>query len=193
VRAFWNKGDGSGQSGAYSEHSFNGVSGIGLDILLSSPITFDQWQSLAVRISPNIDPATLGNSAYQIGLVPGEGSLGTCGFELANASNINPNEPWHKDAVRVQASQKTQDLILGESIRLGSWHRFRLQLFPDGSCGLAIDEQPVLFVTGSVNTASDFRLMLEGNSFETKMLHGPLEVWTGVKGDIDWRVLEGER
>ncbi len=192
VPAFWNRGDGSFRSGAYSEHTLNGENGVGIDIMLSAPITLDRWQTLSVRLSPNIDVETLGDSAHQTGSLPGEGDLGTCGFELTNAYSISANESWHNDAVRVLASDNSRDLVLNQSIRSGMWHRFQLQLFPDGSCGLAIDQTPVSFVTGSINPDSDFRVMLQGNSFQTQMLHGPLEVWTGVKGDIDWRVLAHE-
>jgi hypothetical protein len=33
------------------------------------------------------------------------------------------------------------------------------------------------------------RVLLGYSSYQTRILHGPLEVWTGVKGDIDWRVV----
>ncbi len=32
-----------------------------------------------------------------------------------------------------------------------------------------------------------FKIILGGRSHGTVMLHGPLEVWEGVRGDVDWR------
>lgn len=97
------------------------------------------------------------------------------------------------DAVRVVADANVETERLDSQVRSGEWHRFRLQLFPDGSCGVAVDGVPILHETGPVSLDRPFRLVLDGNSYLTKMLHGPLVVWTGVKGDIDWRVLAEDR
>jgi hypothetical protein len=52
---------------------------------------------------------------------------------------------------------------------------------------------PVSHLKESVPLQRPFRVRLGHGSFETKMLHGPLDVWTGVKDDIDWRVLSQNR
>lgn len=62
----------------------------------------------------------------------------------------------------------------------------RLQLFPDGRCGVAIDGQPIAMISKSTNPASRVRLMLGGNSYRTQFLLGPVTVMEGVPDDIDW-------
>jgi hypothetical protein len=33
---------------------------------------------------------------------------------------------------------------------------------------------------------AEFRLRLGDESADTRLLHGPLQIWTGVRTDIDW-------
>ena len=70
----------------------------------------------------------------------------------------------------------------------GGWHTLRLQLFPDGRCGFAVDGTPVWVSPDPLPLDVPFRFLLHGRSHGTRMLVGPVEVWTGVKDDIDWRV-----
>jgi hypothetical protein len=74
-------------------------------------------------------------------------------------------------------------------VRSGQWHSFQLQLFPDGTCGVAVDGAAVVHPTSWVPTDRQFRVVLKGRSHGNVMLHGPLDVWEGVRGDIDWRAL----
>ena len=38
-----------------------------------------------------------------------------------------------------------------------------------------------------------YRVIVEGNSVDTEILVGPLEVWTGIRKDVDWsRLMPGE-
>jgi len=78
----------------------------------------------------------------------------------------------------------------------GGWHRLRVQLFPDGRCGFAVDGVPVWIAPEPVLLDAPLRILLQGRSHGTRMLVGPVALWTGVKGDIDWRLLgegRGER
>lgn len=70
--------------------------------------------------------------------------------------------------------------------RSGRWFSVILQLFPDGTCGLAIDGEPVARSSGSLNLSVPFKVRFEGNSVGAPMLIGPLEVWTGSRNDVDW-------
>ena len=96
---------------------------------------------------------------------------------------------WSHTEVLVVADQDLRKVRLAEDMQSGGWQRARLQLFPDGTCRVAVNGIPVAHPTRRVSLERPFRVLLSGHSYQTRMLHGPLEVWTGVKGDIDWRVL----
>jgi hypothetical protein len=71
------------------------------------------------------------------------------------------------------------------TLRTGRWFTIRLQVFPDGRCGVAVDGKPI---AGGETLALDrpFRVVLHGKSVGTRVLVGPLEVWEGVRSDVDW-------
>jgi hypothetical protein len=75
-------------------------------------------------------------------------------------------------------------------VHQGEWHRVRLQIFPDGTCGLAINGQVLARSRDRVSLDVPYRIWTEGVSLDSKMLVGPLEVWTGVKTDVDWSALD---
>ena len=62
----------------------------------------------------------------------------------------------------------------------------QLQIFPDGRCGVALEGRPLGLSRDIVPTSERYWVVVEGNSLENRMLVGPLEVWEGVRGDIDW-------
>lgn len=61
-----------------------------------------------------------------------------------------------------------------------------MQLFPDGRCGLAIDGRPLMIVQGLPINDARYRLILGGNSAQTDILVGNIQMWTGVRSDIPW-------
>jgi hypothetical protein len=67
-----------------------------------------------------------------------------------------------------------------------AWHDVVLQHFPDGACGLAIDGEPLAIVNGDPPSADSLRVVVQGNSYRTRILIGPLEVIEGVVPGIDW-------
>ena len=75
-------------------------------------------------------------------------------------------------------------------LHAGGWWRLRIQIFPDGRCGIAVNGLPVVLFQSRLELDRPMRVNLSGNSVGTKMLVGPLQVWTGVKSDIAWSVLD---
>ena len=53
--------------------------------------------------------------------------------------------------------------------------------------------RPVLVTEAQLSLDVPYRLDIEGNSVGTKILVGPLEVWEGVKGGVDWSALSHQR
>ena len=70
--------------------------------------------------------------------------------------------------------------------RGGSWFHVRLQIFPDGRCGVAVNGVPVGMSAGRAITDSSVRVLTFGNSAETKALVGPITLRAGVLPDVDW-------
>ena len=86
------------------------------------------------------------------------------------------------------AGGRSKSVPADSTWRLGAWHRIRIQLFPDGECGIAIDGVPVWRSPVRLPADQPYRTLIAGNSIDTKMLAGPLQVWRGVWKDIDWAV-----
>ena len=71
----------------------------------------------------------------------------------------------------------------------GSQHVIRLQLFPDGQLGVAADGKPLGITSNPAQLDRPYRVVISGQSVRTRMLVGDVTVWTGVRDDIDWRVV----
>ena len=71
----------------------------------------------------------------------------------------------------------------------GAWYRVRLQIFPDGTCGVAVNGRARWRSTSGAPPRERYRLVIGGNSVGSRMLVGPVEVWTGVRNDVNWGVV----
>ena len=82
-------------------------------------------------------------------------------------------------------------MVLAEPwLRSGRWYPIRIQIFPDGRGGFAVDGQPLWRSDSPISPDRLYRVRLDGKSVRTRILVGPLEVWEGVRGDVDWSVLD---
>lgn len=83
-----------------------------------------------------------------------------------------------------------QNVPVDSSFGTGAWHRAQMQIFPDGTCGVALDGHAVWRSLTPQPLDHPFRVLLQGMSFHTKVLVGPVEVWQGVRNDVDWSALD---
>ncbi|MBK6845445.1 MAG: hypothetical protein IPG88_24645 [Gemmatimonadetes bacterium] len=67
------------------------------------------------------------------------------------------------------------------SMRTGRWWTLRVQLLPDGRCGVALNGRVLWISPEPIALDRPFRLHLGDESAGTSLLHGPLEVWRGVR------------
>jgi hypothetical protein len=81
--------------------------------------------------------------------------------------------------------------LIGEPRASGEWYKIRVQLFPDGTCGFAVDGVAVFRSHDRVPLEDDFHVVLEGRSDQTLVLVGPVAVWEGVASDVDWSSVSG--
>jgi hypothetical protein len=186
VSSFWNRGDGDFNSGAYSRIILDPRRGLGVETRFSAPLTEIQWQYFDVRLIGDLDSTRLAAWDHKTGglpMIPGT-VRALCGFSLPGGEGEEA-----RDRGVVTAGGHGQSLGISASVVDGSWHTVRIQLFPDGRCGAALDGKPLMIADEAVPLDRRYRLDLTGKSVRTKVLVGPLEVWEGVRGGVDWAAL----
>jgi hypothetical protein len=86
---------------------------------------------------------------------------------------------------------ETRSAAVPPSFRTGAWFHLRLQIFPDGRCGVAINGTPVAVSQEATMRDSAVRVVSFGNSAGTQALVGPVRLRAGVPDDIDWSRADG--
>lgn len=186
--AFLPNGDGSYPSGAYLPLVIPSVSGAGVEAMVSMPITRSQWQTLSVSFMtaealPGLrrwDHLT-GDAALPDGY--------TCWTIFPGGEGGRATE-----TAAYGGRQNDETFLVPPGLYNGRWHRIRLQLLPDGRCALAIDGRPIGARRGRTPApASGVFLHVIGNSrFNGRLVVGPLEAWSGVRGGVDWTLVDAD-
>ncbi len=188
-RMFWNRGDSSFTSGAYSRQSWPGREGLGVETMVRMPLTAIQWQTQMLSLDAGLDSMALTRWDHQTG------SIDQGRSQRPAACSVGfPRDQGPRAEARLLASQsgvEVAGLPPPPDLYIGTPHRLRVQILADGRCGVAIDGRPVFLSRGSVALDRPFRVLLEGMSHGTQVLVGELDVWTGVPGDVDWREMDG--
>ncbi|MCH8254096.1 MAG: PD40 domain-containing protein, partial [Gemmatimonadetes bacterium] len=187
VPALWHRGDSTYHSGVYSTRAIAATHGLGMEALVSTPIDELQWQSVSISLDSQLDSAALANWDHRTGSAP---SATTAGSDVC--SMIYPRGDGFPMLQRVGlGAGGSNGFVLAEPwLRSGRWYTVRIQIFPDGRCGFAVDGQPLWRSDSPVSVDRLYRVLLYGKSVRTRILVGPLEVWEGVRGDVDWSVLD---
>ncbi|MEO8139788.1 MAG: hypothetical protein ABI742_09085, partial [Gemmatimonadota bacterium] len=185
--AFWNRGDGSFASSGYSRVEWSGRAGLVAEADLSTPVRGLQFQQVQFYLESWSSGNSLALWDSTSGAAPAGGGSpagGGCGFAYPFGDGVNA---LTRAAVNAGIPEK---LPVGAWIRRGDWYRVRLQIFPDGTCGIAINGVPVWRSETAISLSEPFRVSLGYSSRDALILVGPLEVWQGVKLDIDWGTLD---
>ena len=184
LAAMSHHGDANYPSGMYTRDSLPAAAGIGVEVLVSAPLTETQWQSLALELSL---PATnqLASLDHAVGGSP---------FHWACVGGLPGGEGasvMHAVSASVPGGGR---VVPGDSTTFsGGWHRMRVQLFADGRCGVAMDGRAAILLDGARRVPPFVRVVMSGRSVHTRILVGPLTVWTGIRTDVDWGALSRER
>jgi hypothetical protein len=188
--ALWNHGDSSFESGVYSRRALNGAGGLGIEASISNRLTTVQWQTQTVALDTRLDGARLAAWDHRTGAWPGQTTAdGVCSFAYPDGEGARGVGRYG-----LAAGLTSGSVAAPPDMSAGGWHTLRVQLFADGRCGFAVDGVPVWISPEPVPRGTPFRLLLQGRSHGTRVLVGPVEAWTGVREDIDWRLLgEGRR
>ena len=177
-------GDSTWWNGVYLLRRLPTRDGVGAEFEVSVPLTLKEWQEIYLM------------------LVSAD-SLDTGGWDLGEGRLNIPNEVWRACMVRYPGSESeaghgqllmmwglTRRVSAPAAMPGGEWTRVRLQAFPDGRCGLALNGRAVAVADRQAPAADSMMVMLESRSHGTKVLVGHVEVWLGVRRDVDWAAVE---
>ncbi len=167
--ALLNGGDQTFSSGIVSIGAVSAPA-FGFEALVSTPIERPKWQRLLLEMG--VYPDT--NHSGAIGAA-------ACGFLTPIGEGVAQMQRYslHVGSRRLIAAG-------AEHLVSGTWYRIRLQIFPDATCGVAVDGMPMIRDYTGMSPESDWRIVISGQTVATQMLVGPLNAWTGVKTDMDW-------
>ncbi|MEP6831992.1 MAG: AAA family ATPase [Gemmatimonas sp.] len=182
VLGFFNRGDGVFMSVGSLRRGLDAKQGLGLEMRVSSPVTRTANQQFSIFLLSGVDTAALTHG--DAGMAPrGVGNL------LARCGVSFPMEGALGETRLAVAGGNSRGVELGEAggaLRTGAWWTLRLQIFPDGRCAVAINNRVVFMSAEAIDLAGEFRVWLGNSSLGTTILHGPLQVWTGVRTNFDW-------
>ncbi len=180
--AMFNNGDGSFPSGVYSKTERQAARGMGVDIVVKTPITELQWQVLMVGFFQAGDGSQLTTWDHRTGAHPAlSGPRRSCQFAMPAGEGPKGLRRVTVNGLEPSAIPVEDRFFRGEPFKV------RVQLFPDGRCGVAIDGRALRIVPTEITGVDSYRLIIGGKSVHTQLLVGALEMWEGVKPDIDWR------
>ncbi len=182
VRGMWNHGDGSYPSVAVLKRALDARDGLGVEVRLSTPLSRPKWQRLRTYLDAGIDTAALIASDQRKAPPTLGGSDAACGIDFPLSGR------WAETyaALHGGIGQSVDLGQRGRTLRTGAWWTLRLQILPDGRCGVAIDGHVIWLSPEPIALDRPFRLRLGDESAGTRILHGPMEVWSGVRTDVQW-------
>jgi len=184
VRGLMNNGDGSFTSGVYSLVKYPTARGLAVDTWISNHLTLPQWQVVNVSLEDALTDTVLKVWDHGGGNMPRRSTdwpacsvayPTTEGASYGDTLGLVLDRP--SSAVAVPAPR---------TFRSGAWFHVRLQIFPDGRCGVAINGVVAGRSQAGLIPDTTERVVIYGNSAKTKVLVGPLTIRSGVPDDIDW-------
>lgn len=186
VRSFWNRGDGSYLSGAYYRATMDPTRGLGLEARVSARLSAIQWQTIVLRFVTNLDSARLAIWDHLGRSLPIASGLNReeCGFAIPGGEGAAGRQ-----RLTVIAGTSTPVFPAPRDFDAGGWHTVRVQVFPDGRCGVALDGKPLAILDQGLPLDRRYWLDVSGQSVGTKMLVGPIDAWKGVRSGVDWSAL----
>ena len=181
--AMMNNGEGSHSSGVYTEREHATARGLALDARVSAPINEVQWQTISVELGSYLSVPGLARWDHRTGGLPRlPGSTAWCHVRYPGSYE---GKGWG-DSLQVGAANERFTVAAPSVFKTGQWFDVRVQLFPDGRCGFAINGVPLIVSAPRAIWQPTVRVMLYGNSAWTNILVGETTLREGVPDDIDW-------
>jgi hypothetical protein len=179
--AFLNNGDGSFFSGAYTTRAYPTRDGLWVEATLSTPLTARESQEQVLWLFSMSDSAAWANWDH----VTGDGPIARAspGWSIRYPLGVNTDRVGQHIGI-FGFSQHVLRPVPPDAYT-GRPFRLVMQIFPDGRCGVAVDGK-VLWIGPADFLRPSVRLMLSGNSVDTRILVGPVRLATGIAPGIDW-------
>ncbi len=170
-RALAINGDGSFDSSVLAAAPMPSRRGVGAEFEVSTPIDRDKWQRIRVAL---LGEYSIGPSGLPVGTA-------ACGFSTPTGEGaIN----LKRMGLGGQTGGATFDVP--GWIRSGGWYRVRLQVFPDGTCGVALNGRAIWRSAQAMGLDPGLRVLMHGQTVGTMIVVRSVGTWQGVKTDLDW-------
>jgi DNA-binding SARP family transcriptional activator len=185
-RALWNHGDGSYASGVYTRRAWSAKRALGAQATFRVPLNTIQWQNLAMSLDGSLDSEALARWDHRVGSLEQRRTP-----PRAECAVLFPDEQGPPASARFAViSMESSRFAAPADMRTGAPHRLRVQILADGRCGVALDGKAVFVSRSSLPLDRPFRLVLRGMSYHTRVLVSDVQLWQGVRGDVDWRQVQ---
>lgn len=187
--AFLGNGDGSFPSGAYSRRGWNAINGLGIEVLASTRITADKWQRIGLELILGLDSAALGSWNHRDGDMPFRRNRL---HRFSCAAGYPGREGAGMDSsLSVSGGGSATIVAVPPVLGTGREFRLRVQVFPDGGCGVAVNAVPLWRSRLTAYNEGPMAARITGAADGgAAMLLGPLEIWQGVRDDVEWSRLD---
>jgi DNA-binding SARP family transcriptional activator len=162
-----------------SQAGYSAQHGIGVEARVASPTTGPRRQRFLIALAP---PDSVGVGGVRDPLADPRSCV------LAYPGGSGPGAV-SRFVLSVGGMQKR--LPADEGVAAGDWYTVRLQLFQDGTCGVAVNGVALERSHARISTAAPLHLRLEGGSTDTQLRIGAVALWEGLKGDVDWSGVDG--
>jgi hypothetical protein len=174
-------GDGSFVSGVMSKEGFSGEDGLAARMRFSARIVDSQWQAIGITFveeEPNREWMTHpGDAATPV-------EHPRCGFGAPAGE-----DPHLRHYSTLQDGGTMRTFAVAPSMTSGEPVELLLQVFPDGSCGLALDGKPLIHVSSGRPLSRNLRLILFDQAKNTRIAIGAVDLFRGVVPSLDWRTV----
>lgn len=182
VRALDVNGDGSFASGAVLAMAIPLAGGVAAETRVSVRITKPQWQTIKLLLRPAVDLRRMSDEDRANGNIHFDPSRNDeCGFGLPAGEGLTSASQM----LAFKAGDQRL-LPLPAGAKEGRWVTVRLQLFPDGRCGVAVDGVPIFLSRQRLRDAASLQLHVNGNAHETDARAREVTVWRGVPPGVEW-------
>jgi hypothetical protein len=171
--ALLHAGDQTFDSGLILRSGFTTAGGLGAEFVVSTPVSRPKWQTLrlGLAMSPTVIPGGVSGAAG-------------CNFRAVGSEGAEQMDLYASGATGDR--HQMHEGRLPARLLSGAWYRVRLQIFPDGTCGLALDGAPAWRSSAPVSLEGRLHPYIHGQTVGTRILVRSLEMWQGVRPDVDW-------
>jgi hypothetical protein len=181
---FWSQGDYTHISTAVLRMPFIASDGLGVELLMHTTVTDLSHQRARVQFAAGIDTLLL-LRADQLGPPPRLGDTNAA-CSAAFPGSMADGLKHTLDVLAGDTNAESLPIAMGAELAASGWWRLRMQVLPDGRCGVAVNGKVVWLSSDAIALDRPLWLRLGDRSAGTRLLHGPMEVWTGVRADIAW-------